>query len=100
MSSKTAMLLNGMYAVARKKSELNHQEKELVKTAAQMLEQALRKVEAQKAQMVELQERIAIMLEGSGKLKDDGGGFPPKDDGLPEEGSWDDGWPIVGYPTR
>ena len=72
MSSRIALMLNGLYAIARKKSELNHQEKELIKSAAQTLEQALRKVEEQKAQMTDLQERIAIMLEGSGELQDDG----------------------------
>jgi len=77
MSSRIAMMLNGMYAIARKKSELNHQEKELIKTAAQTLEKALRKVEEQKAQMTDLQERIAIMLEGSGELQDDGVPFRP-----------------------
>lgn len=71
------MMLNGMYAIARKKSELNHQEKDLIKTAAQTLEKALRKVEEQNAQMVELQERIAIMLEGGGDLQDDGVPFKP-----------------------
>ena len=65
MSSRIALMLNGLYAIARKKSELNHQEKELIKSAAQTLEQALRKVEEQKAQMTDLQERIAIMMEGN-----------------------------------
>ena len=77
MSSRTAMMLNGLYAIARKKSELNHQEKQLIKSAAQMLELALRKIEEQKAQMTDLQERIAIMMEGSGELEDDGTPFKP-----------------------
>lgn len=38
----TAQLLNGMYAIARKKSALNHQEQQLIRTAAAILEKTLK----------------------------------------------------------
>ncbi len=75
MSNGTVQLLNGMYAIARKKTELNHQEKMLIRKAAQMLEMALKKIEQQKALMYDMEERIAIIRESNGELEDDGTPF-------------------------
>lgn len=73
-------LLNGMYAVARKKTELTHQDRDLIRAAAATLENTLRENEMMKARLYETEERLAIMMESNGLLKDDGKPFQPPDD--------------------
>ena len=72
-------LLNGMYACARKKTALNHQEQQLIRSAAEILERSLKQVRQQRSRIRELEERVedleervAIMEEGAGLAEDDG----------------------------
>ena len=74
-------IINTLYAIARKKTALDPEDVAIIKLAAQMLELALKKIRDQRCQLDELEERIAIMLEGHGLLEDTGEG---------EEGYWDE----------
>ena len=90
----TVQLLNAMYAVARKKTEMNHQERTLVRTAAGILERALKEIKRQRAVIEELEERIAIMEEAAGELEDDGTEPWVEEQKEKEDDFWDDFWPI------
>ena len=85
-------LLNGLYAVARKKTTLNRQEKLLVRMAAEVLEKALNEIGTLTAKAAELEEKLAIMEEGNGQLEDDGEPFTEPDG--KNDAYWDDFWPI------
>lgn len=63
-------LLNAMYAAARKRTALDDEEKGMIRLAAQMLETALKNIQKQRCVIDELEEKIAIMLEGNGLEKD------------------------------
>lgn len=89
--SRTNHLLNALWAVARKKSELNHQEREVVRAAARILELELRQNREYREKIAQLEEQLAIMQEGNGLLQDDGEPFPPAEK---KDDFWDDDWPI------
>jgi len=86
-------LLNGLYAVARKKSVLNRQEKLRVRVAAEVLEKSLNEIGRLTAKIAELEEQLAIRDEGNGDLADDGQPFTEPE---PAEDDWDDWWPLRG----
>ena len=99
VNTKKARLLNAVYAIARTKRPLTEEEKALLRTAARMLERAMGIIKELRARSYDMEEQLAIMLEGQGLLKDPDTGVPPSEAEMPQD-DWEDDWPIHGYPTR